>query len=127
VAVFGMTGERASMSNGSLASSRILNMARSPNAIVYVCLKFSTVAPYTTIQMFERILRDFVQARPREWANFAGFRATRVVADLGYIGRVPIWEQVDYMNWIICPELTLTFHSLRLVLFNRVCGTFNSS
>lgn len=88
VAVFGMTGERASMSNGSLASSRVLNMARSPNAIVYVNVKFSTAVPFQTIQMFERILRDFVQARPREWASFAGFRAIRVVADLGFIGTV---------------------------------------
>ena len=88
MAVFGMTGERASMSNGSLASSRVLNMARSPNAIVYVYLKFSTVVSYPTIQMFERILREFVQARPREWANFAGFRAKRVVADLGFIGTI---------------------------------------
>jgi hypothetical protein len=37
--------------------------------------------------MFQHILREFVQARPREWANFAGFRATQVVADLGYIGK----------------------------------------
>jgi small-conductance mechanosensitive channel len=83
-----MTGERASMSNGSLASSRVLNMARSPNAIVYVYVKFSTTIPYPTIQMFEQILRDFIQTRPREWANFAGFRATKVVADLGYIGTI---------------------------------------
>ena len=86
VAVFGMTGERASMSNGSLASSRVLNMARSPNAIVYVYVKFSTTVTYRTIQMFEHILREFVQSRPREWSNLASFRATRVVADLGFIG-----------------------------------------
>jgi small-conductance mechanosensitive channel len=88
VAVFGMTGERASMSNGSLASSRVLNMARSPNAIVYVYVKFSTTVAYPTIQMFEHLLQEFVQSRPREWTNLASFRATRVVADLGFIGKM---------------------------------------
>jgi hypothetical protein len=75
------------MSNGSLASSRVINMARSPNACVYVNLKFPTSVPFPSIKMFQHILREFVQARPREWANFAGFRATQVVADLGYIGK----------------------------------------
>jgi hypothetical protein len=87
IAVFGITGERASMSNGSLASSRVLNMARSPNAIVYVYVKFATTVSYSTIQLFERMLREFIQSRPREWANFTGFRATRVVSDAGFIGK----------------------------------------
>lgn len=86
VAVFGPTGERASMSNGSLASSLVLNMARSPNACVYVNLHFPTSVPYESIAQFEKLLRDFVQARPREWAHFASFRATSIVANLGLIG-----------------------------------------
>jgi hypothetical protein len=86
VAVFGMTGERASMSNGSLASSRVLNMARSPNAIVYVHVKFSTKVAYETIQTFQQILQKFIQSRPRKWTNMASFRVARVVADLGFIG-----------------------------------------
>jgi small-conductance mechanosensitive channel len=36
---FGTTNERATISNGSLASSRIINAARSPYAIIYVQLK----------------------------------------------------------------------------------------
>ena len=86
VAVFGMTGERASMSNGSLASSRVLNMARSPNAIVYVYVKFSTTAAFHTIHLFEHMLQEYIQSRPREWTNLASFRATRIVADLGFVG-----------------------------------------
>lgn len=111
-AVFATTGERATMSNGSLAGSRvrfrffivnpscmlalpltsklvaaqIINMARSPSANVYVYVKFATSVPYERIQIFEQALREFVKARPREWGNFAGFRATAVLADLGYIG-----------------------------------------
>lgn len=86
IAIFSPTGERASMSNGSLASSRVLNMSRSPNACVYVNLHFPTSVPYERIQQFESLLRDFIQARPREWAHFAAFRATSVIANLGLIG-----------------------------------------
>jgi hypothetical protein len=61
-------------------------MARSPKAIPCIYLKFSTSVPYGKIQIFEQALREFVKARPREWADFQGFRATEVLADLGYIG-----------------------------------------
>jgi hypothetical protein len=61
-------------------------MARSPKATIYVYIKFSTEVPYERIQIFEKALREFVKSRPREWANFNGFRATMVAADQGYIG-----------------------------------------
>jgi hypothetical protein len=70
-------------------------MARSPNACVYIYVKFSTAVPYQSIKTFEQVLREFVLARPREWANFGGFRATHVVADLGYIGMYNKVEQSD--------------------------------
>lgn len=35
----GTANERATISNGTLASSRIINAARSPNALIYVNLK----------------------------------------------------------------------------------------
>jgi hypothetical protein len=61
-------------------------MARSPKAILHIYLKFSTDVPYERVKVFEQALREFVKSRPREWANFATFRATKVWADLGYIG-----------------------------------------
>lgn len=61
-------------------------MARSPNAFVYVPLKFSTEVPFEKIRIFEQALRQFVQDRPREWVILAGFRATEILADQGYIG-----------------------------------------
>lgn len=64
-------------------------MARSPKANIYIYLKFSTDTPYERVQIFEKALREFIKSRPREWANFAGFRATKVWADLGYIGTIP--------------------------------------
>ena len=61
-------------------------MARSPNASAYIYLKFSTSVPFEKIQIFEQAVRQFVKARPREWGNFSAFRATQILADLGYIG-----------------------------------------
>ena len=67
-------------------------MARSPKAQVHIYLKFSTDVPYKRVQIFEKALREFIKSRPREWANFAGFRATKVWADLGYIGTFPLYQ-----------------------------------
>ena len=85
-AIFATTNERATLSNGSLANSRIINMARSPNAIGYIFLKFGTDVTYQRVQIFEKALTEFIKARPREWVGLLGFRATEVMADLGYIG-----------------------------------------
>jgi hypothetical protein len=60
-------------------------MARSPNASVSIPLQFSTGLPYERVQIFEQALREFVLARPREWAKLSGFRALEIYADLGYI------------------------------------------
>jgi hypothetical protein len=73
---------------------------------VYVYIKFSTSVPHGTIQTFERILREFVKGRPREWASFVGFRATRVVADVGFIGTIWIFDVV------MEPLRSLSTHSL---------------
>lgn len=70
-----------------MAASRIINLARSPNAQVYVYFKFSVEVKYEKIEIFHQALKSFVRARPREWANFGNFRSTRIMADLGYIGR----------------------------------------
>ena len=83
--IYGATGERATVANGSLASSRVINMARSPKATVCIDLKFPTDAPFERVKVFEQSLRDFIKARPREWANFNGFRAGTIYSDLGYI------------------------------------------
>jgi hypothetical protein len=82
---FASTNEVATYSNGSLASCRIINAARSPNAIVQFNLKFPIDVSYEKLQVFKRALEEFVKARPREYLSFSGFRCTRIEADLGYV------------------------------------------
>jgi len=63
-------------------------MARSPNAVGYIYFKFATGVPYERVQIFETALTQFIKARPREWVALLGFRATQVMADQGYIGKL---------------------------------------
>lgn len=97
---FGATNEVATIANSNLANSRVINAARSPRALVYVNLKFGIDTPYVKTQVFKDTMESFVKQRPREWLNCSGIRATRVMADLGYIEYVIIlqhresWQQI---------------------------------
>lgn len=82
---YAATNEVATYSNGSLASSRIINAARSPEASIFFLLKFPISASYEKLKIFRNVLEDFVRARPREYLAFSGFRCSRVEADSGFV------------------------------------------
>jgi hypothetical protein len=82
---FAFTNERASLSNGSLANSRIINSSKSNNAGVHHLLKFPLDVPYEKVKMFHEALEAFVRNRPREWVGLKSFRAVSVNAHLGFI------------------------------------------
>lgn len=82
---FAATNEVATYSNGSLASSRIINAARSPEASVHFPVKFPISAPYEKLRVFGNAIEEFVKARPREYLSFGGCRCSRIEADLGYV------------------------------------------
>lgn len=85
IATWTPTQERCSLSNGSLASSRIINAARSRQAQFNVFLKFPIDTPYEKILIFKTAIEEFMKARPREWLALYGFRASRIVADQGFV------------------------------------------
>jgi hypothetical protein len=82
---FAGTNEVATLANGSLAASRIINGARSPKGVVHIFLKFGVDVPYSKVQVFKKTIDAFLKARPREWVALMQFRSTRVEADLGFI------------------------------------------
>jgi hypothetical protein len=82
---YAVTNEVCTIANGSLASTRIINGAWSPKAVVYLHLKFAVEVPYAKIQLFQKTIEAFVKARPRQWLSLIGFRANRMEAELGYI------------------------------------------
>ncbi len=85
--IFQPNNERATISNGSMASSRIINAARSPKAVVFINLKFSTSVPYERLKVYEEALRKFIRNRPREWASFITFRVLKIQVEQGFIGK----------------------------------------
>ena len=93
--VLGATNERATISNGSLASSRIINGTRSTKAVIWFLLRFGLDVPYQKTEIFKMAVEKFVKARPREWLSFLGFRATQVAADLGYIEYIVVLQHRD--------------------------------
>jgi small-conductance mechanosensitive channel len=84
-AVWTPTRERCSLSNGSLASSRIINGARSPQAQFLIPFKFPINTPYEKILLFKIAVEEYLKARPREWLMMTGFRASKIAPDLGFI------------------------------------------
>ena len=85
IATWTPTRERCSLSNGSLANSRIINGARSPQAQFHVRLKFPIDTPYEKTLIFKRAIEEYMKARPREWIALKGFRANRIVTDQGFM------------------------------------------
>ena len=79
------TNERATVSNGVLAKSRIINGARSHKAILVLPVKFGIEVPYSRIEIFKSAVEKFVKARPREWLGLLAIRAGRVDAELGFV------------------------------------------
>lgn len=85
VATWAPTNERASLSNGSLASSRIINWNRSPQAQFHIYLNFPIDTPYDKILIFKRAVEEYMKERPREWLSLNGFRANRILPEQGFV------------------------------------------
>lgn len=91
------TNEYATVSNGSLANSRIMNGARSDPAFIYVILRFGIDVTHGQLELFREALTHYVEARPRDWTKLWCVRALDVAADRGYIEYMVCVEAVA--NW----------------------------
>ena len=82
---YAATNEVATLANGSLAATRVINAKRSPQAVCYVYMKFGVDVPYSKVMIFKRTVEAFVKERPREWLALNGFRATHADPERNYI------------------------------------------
>ncbi|KAG7373470.1 mechanosensitive ion channel [Nitzschia inconspicua] len=82
------TMERCSVSNGSLANSRIINWARSPNARFVMFLIFPIETPYETLEIFKVAVEEYLKARPREWLALNAFR-------VNYLQGEKAWMRIE--------------------------------
>ena len=76
--VFSFTGERATVSNGALAASRVINATVSKEAQLHVLIKFPIDVSFDKLQAFKEQLTEYFKNRPREWNAFTRFRSTRL-------------------------------------------------
>ena len=99
--IYSYTNETATLSNGSIANSRVMNGARSLPAILYVKLKFSVDTSFEKIEIFREALSQYVDKRPREWVKLYKITNLNVQADQGYVDylisfqHVHNWQQLD--------------------------------
>lgn len=77
---FGPTNEIATVDNGALARSRIVNYNRSPDALITLKLRFCLASP-EQILVFREALESFVQDRPRIWNQIMFFRCDNIDKD----------------------------------------------
>eukprot|EP00980_Cylindrotheca_fusiformis_P014044 scaffold3670_cov124-Cylindrotheca_fusiformis.AAC.20 len=98
--LFGYTMEYATISNGALSTSRIINGARATRPYMNFTMKFGLNVPAETIASFKEQLIAYVKSKPREWNSFAAFRITRIEADQGYVAYIIVvehresWQQI---------------------------------
>jgi small-conductance mechanosensitive channel len=75
--IYAYTNEVATLSNGSIANSRVMNGARSLPAILYAILRFGVDVSYEQLEIFREALAQYVEARPREWAKLWALRVLK--------------------------------------------------
>jgi hypothetical protein len=98
---WGTTNERATLCNGAISNFRVINAARSPNATIYVPLKFGINAQYEQIEIFKEAIQQYLKDRPREWLTFIAFRPSEVAVDKGYIGYTVIAQHRNAWQSIV--------------------------
>jgi hypothetical protein len=101
----------------SLANSRIINSSMSPQADLYITLKFRVDAPYNKLQLFNSAFEQFLTNRPREWLSFFDFRAVQVDASKGFIEYIAAVQHLhSWCDWgtIMLSKAHLIHFSLEL-------------
>mmetsp|Transcript_57467 Transcript_57467/g.140251 ORF Transcript_57467/g.140251 Transcript_57467/m.140251 type:complete len:1224 (-) Transcript_57467:76-3747(-) len=79
------TMERCSISNGSLANSRIINWARSPTARFVIFLMFPIETRYELLETFMVSIEEYLKARPREWLALNAFRVNHLQGEQAWM------------------------------------------
>ena len=79
------TNEVATFSNGSLARCRIINLHRSPEAIVHVHTRFALDVPYDKVLKLKAAVEQYVNDRPQEWVEVLLFRTVMIQPQQNYV------------------------------------------
>lgn len=95
--LFAYTGEVATLSNGSIANSRVMNGARSLPANLYVTLRFGVDTGFEKLEIFKEAVSQYVHKRPREWVKLSDIKNCDVSPDQGFVEYLVVLQHVN--NW----------------------------
>lgn len=113
--IYGTTQEYATISNGRLSQSRIINCARSPRATLNFTMRFGVDISTDTVEEFKKQLIEYVKSKPREWFAFSAFRMTSIQANQGYVEYKIIiqhresWQQIGALLNSLADVQTFAF------------------
>jgi len=79
------TNEVSSLNNFSISNSRIVNLGRSPRALIKLSIPFNIDATHEQINTFREKVEHWVRARPRTWHGLVHFRTNALDANAGYV------------------------------------------
>jgi hypothetical protein len=72
----------------------------SPQAYLYITLKFPVDVHYDKVLLFHSAIEQFLKNRPREWLSFLDFRALQVDASKGFIEyMVAVQHRHSWYDW----------------------------
>lgn len=101
--MFLFTQERATLSNGALANSKIINSSRSAQANIFNLMKFPIDTSYEKFVLFHQALEQYVRNRPREWVALLTFRQFSVDVAQGFVEYIMVARH--RLNWFDYGEL----------------------
>ena len=104
--IYAYTNEVATLSNGSIANSRVINGARSLPAIIYVTLRFGVDTGFEKLEIFREALSQYVDKRPREWTKLLRITNLNVQADQGFVEYMVVLQHVN--NWQQLESVTVS-------------------
>ena len=100
VVTWAPTQERASLCNGSLASSRIINWGQSPQAQFHIFLNFPIETPYDKVLIFKGAVEEYMKVHPHEWLSLNGFRANWIFLEKDYVEYIIVIQHRDSWQMI---------------------------
>jgi hypothetical protein len=82
---YAATNELATLVNHSIANSRIVNHARSSNALVTVTIRLRLNSTTEEVENFKQSITKYVASLPRVWSDLLIFRVQSVNCDSQYV------------------------------------------
>ena len=75
----------ATINNASIANARIVNLARSPKAMVTIRVQFDVDTSQRELDNFRFAMEAYLENRPRKWLGMVHYRMDAINVNLGFV------------------------------------------